>query len=54
MGLSTSITLTGLTNFKNYTTTIQAIGDTGSEIAVSNSVTSAPTNIFEYLPFVAR
>jgi hypothetical protein len=54
MGLSTSVKLTGLTNFKNYTTTIQAIGDTGSEIAISNSVTAAPTNIFEYLPIVTR
>jgi hypothetical protein len=52
VGLSTSITLTGLTNFNNYTITIQAMGNTGSTIATSNSVTSAPTNIFEYLPLV--
>ncbi|MBK7893583.1 MAG: fibronectin type III domain-containing protein [Anaerolineaceae bacterium] len=53
-GLQTSFTLTGLTNYKNYTVFIEAKNSGDSVIGQSNSVTGFPTDIAVYLPFVTR
>jgi hypothetical protein len=49
-----NFTLTGLTNFMDYTIEIEAKGSTDSVIAKSTTVTVSPTAIFVYLPVVAR
>lgn len=54
VGSSTSLTLTGLTNFKWYRVEIKAYDAAGILIATSVPVTATPTNIFVYLPIVLR
>jgi hypothetical protein len=54
VGLSTSYLLTNLTNFKPYTVTIYAKDSGGATIASSMTVTAAPTDLFNYIPFVVR
>jgi hypothetical protein len=53
-GISTSFTLSGLTNNANYTITIQARSGSNSLIASSNTVIAFPTDDLVYLPFVVR
>lgn len=52
--LQTSFTLTGLTNFKDYTIFIEARNSSNSVIGQSNSVTKFPTDIAVYLPSITR
>lgn len=54
VGISTSFTLTGLTNNANYTITIQARDSGNNLIASSNTVVTFPTDDLLYLPFVVR
>lgn len=53
-GTQTSFTLTGLTNFKNYTITIEARNGSNTVIGQSNSVTTFPTDLIIYLPSVLK
>ena len=53
-GTQTSFTLTGLTNFKNYTITIEARNGTNAVIGQSNTVTTFPTDQIIYLPTVLK
>lgn len=50
----TSITLTGLTNFKYYIIVINACNSSGELIAESTEIKVFPTNIFSFLPMVMR
>jgi len=54
VGIQTSYTLTGLSNYKRYTMTIEARGANGALIASSNTVTAFPTDIFVYIPVALR
>jgi len=53
-GTQTSYSLTGLSNHKRYTMTIEARGISNTLIATSNTVTAFPTDVFVYLPIVLR
>ncbi|MCB8944620.1 MAG: fibronectin type III domain-containing protein [Ardenticatenaceae bacterium] len=54
VGLNTSATLTGLTNFANYTIHIEARNGDNNTIGKSNTITLYPTDIQLFLPFVKR
>lgn len=54
VGSSTSLMLTGLTNFKRYTIEIKAYDETNTLIATSVAITAFPTNLFVFLPLVLR
>ena len=54
IGDKTSTSLTGLSNFKNYTIQVEAYDSTGELIAKSKPITLFPTNIFLYLPVIVR
>lgn len=53
-GTQTSFMLTGLTNYKNYTITIDAQTGAGSTIAQSNTVNVFPTDMHVYLPIILK
>lgn len=53
-GIQTNFTLTGLTNGKLYTITIEARNAANNVLATSNTVTAFPTNNFSYLPFLRK
>lgn len=53
-GTQTNYTLTGLSNHKRYTMTIEARGAANALIASSNMVTAFPTDIFVYLPTIFK
>jgi hypothetical protein len=53
-GTQTSFTLTGLTNFKNYTITIEARNSTNAVISQSNTVTTFATDLIIYLPAIVK
>lgn len=53
-GLQTTFTLTGLTNYKNYTVFIEARNNGDTVIGQSNSVTIFPTDIAIYLPMIVQ
>jgi hypothetical protein len=53
-GELTRFVLTGLTNFKPYTVTINVRDPSHSLIASSTTMTASPTNIFVYLPGISR
>ena len=46
--------LTDLTNYTFYTVTAAARDSSGGDLAVSNSVRAMPTDIFVYLPVIAK
>jgi hypothetical protein len=54
VGLSTSTTLTGLTNYADYTVRIEARNGSNITIGRSNSVTAFPTDRQIFLPLVTR
>lgn len=49
---TTSIKLTGLSNFMRYSLTVYASGSQGTVVANSATVEAVPTDIFVYLPMV--
>lgn len=49
---TTSILLTGLSNYMRYSLTVYASGSQGTVIANSATVEAVPSNIFVYLPMV--
>jgi len=53
-GLQTSYTLTGLTNYKDYTIVVEARANDNTTIAPSNSVTIFPTDLQLYLPAILK
>lgn len=53
-GTSTSFALTGLTNYADYTITIEARTGSNSLLATSNTVIAFPTDNLTYLPLVLR
>lgn len=53
-GAATGFTLTGLTNFKQYTMTVNAYNSSDVLIASSIIVTASPTDILLYLPLVIK
>lgn len=53
-GAATGFTLTGLTNFKQYTVTVNAYDSSDVLIASSMIVTAMPTGILLYLPLVIK
>ena len=53
-GMNTNYTLTGLSNYKQYTFAIEARDASNALIADSNAVTIIPTDIFAYLPCVLK
>ena len=54
VGMTTSFTLTGLSNFKQYTILIYANRANDDIVATSVEITAFPTNHFVYMPFVTR
>jgi hypothetical protein len=54
VGTATTITLTGLTDFKGYTSVVNAYDSSRNLIGTSTTVTAFPTNIFLYLPLVMK
>jgi hypothetical protein len=53
-GTATTFTLTGVTNDKNYTITIEARTSSNSLIASSNTVIAFPTDDIIYLPMIVK
>jgi len=53
-GTATTFTLTGLSNFKQYTIVVNARDSSRTLIATSTTVTAFPTNLLLYLPLVVR
>ncbi len=53
-GTQTDYTLTGLSNYKQYTMTVEARDAANALIASSNIVTAFPTDIFVYLPAILK
>ncbi len=53
-GSTSTITLTGLTNFKFYTIVVNAYNSNGQRIASSSQIRTFPTNIFVFIPLVFR
>lgn len=54
VGSTTNFTLTGLSNFKDYTLTVYARDGAQFQIARSLEVTAFPTDLLVYLPIVIR
>lgn len=54
VGLSTSATLTGLTNYADYTIHIEARNGANASIGESNSITIFPTDLQVYSPVVIK
>lgn len=54
VGTNTTLTLTGLTNFKRYIIEIKAYDASNTLIATSVRVSAFPTNIFVFLPLVLK
>jgi len=54
VGLNTSATLTGLTNYANYTVRIEARNSSNATIGESNPVTAFPTDQQVFLPLVIK
>lgn len=53
-GTNTTLSLTGLTNFKRYTVEVQGYDANGVLLATSVQVSAFPTNLFVYLPLITR
>ena len=53
-GTATTFTLTGLSNFKQYTIVVNARDSSRTLIATSTTVAAFPTNLSLYLPLVIR
>lgn len=54
LGTESAVTLTGLTNFKYYTTEVKAYDPNNMLVATSTIVRACPTTIFVFLPLVLR
>ncbi len=53
-GTATTFTLTGLSNFKQYTIVVNARNPSRTLIATSTIVTTFPTNLLLYIPIVVK
>jgi hypothetical protein len=53
-GTATTFTLTGLSNFKQYTLTVYARNTQGTVIANSTTIATFPTDLLLYLPLIIR
>lgn len=54
VGLNTHITLTGLTNYADYTIRVEARNGSGATIGTSNTITAFPTDRQVFLPLVKK
>lgn len=54
VGLNTNVTLTGLTNYADYTIRVEAWNGSGVTIGTSNTITASPTDRQVFLPLVTK